>query len=98
MPYRDIRQFIARLDAAGELLEIDAEVDPREELGAVCRKVLDEGGPALLFNNVKDYPYPVFTNMMGTKDRIALAMDVSLEQVGETFLGRSRSRPGRRRA
>jgi hypothetical protein len=28
MPYRDIRQFIARLDAADELLEIDAEVDP----------------------------------------------------------------------
>lgn len=93
MPYRDIRQFIARLDAAGDLLEIDAQVDPNEELGAICRKVLDEGGPALLFNNVKDYPYPVFTNMLGTQSRIALAMDVALEDMGQTFLQRSRTRP-----
>ena len=93
MPYRDIRQFIARLDAAGELLEIDAEVDPNEELGAICRKVLDEGGPALMFNNVAGFQYPVFTNMLGTKDRIALAMDVALAEVGDAFLTRSRSRP-----
>jgi 2,5-furandicarboxylate decarboxylase 1 len=93
MPYRDVRQFIARLDAAGELLEIDAEVDPNEELGAVCRKVLDEGGPALLFNNVKDFPYPVFTNMLGTQSRIALAMDVPLEEMAHAFLNRSRTRP-----
>ena len=75
MPYRDIRQFVARLDAACELLEIDAEVDPHGELGAICRKVLDEGGPALMFNNVRGYPYPVFTGRLGTQDRSALAMD-----------------------
>jgi UbiD family decarboxylase len=64
-----------------------------EELGAVCRKVLDEGGPALLFNNVKNYPYPVFTNMLGTQSRIALGMDVTLEEMADVFLARSRTRP-----
>jgi 3-polyprenyl-4-hydroxybenzoate decarboxylase len=55
MPYRDIRQFIARLDA-GELLEFDAEVDPQEELGAVCRKVLDEACPGRQAPNTSALP------------------------------------------
>ncbi len=56
MPYKDLREFIDRLKKEGELREIGAEVDPHLELGAVCRKVLNEKGPALLFKNVKGYP------------------------------------------
>ncbi len=86
MPYKDLREFIDRLKKEGELREIKAEVDPYLELGAVCRKVLNEKGPALLFKNVKGYPYPVFANMMGTRKRMALAMETSEDNLRNQLL------------
>ena len=44
------------LKAAGEMREIDAEVDWNVELGTITRLAQGPGtGPALLFNNIKDY-------------------------------------------
>ena len=85
MAIQDIRQHIARLSGAGELLEIDAEVDPDEELGAICRKVLDENGPAILFNTVKGYDYPVLANMLATRERIAMAMEVAPDDLVDAY-------------
>lgn len=92
MPFQDVRQFMAKLSSAGELLEIDAEVDPNEELGAICRKVLDENGPAILFNNVIGYNHPVFANMLGKRKRIAMAMETAEENLVDAYLeGRKRT-------
>lgn len=93
MAYADVRQFIARLSAQDDLLEIDAPVDPHEELGAICRKVLDEDGPALLFNNVQGYEFPVVANLLGTRRRIAAALEVPEEALRETYLERTRRKP-----
>src|SRR5437867_12892567 len=46
---RDLRGYLARLAEAGELVEIEAEVDPDLELAEVHRRVIAAGGPALLF-------------------------------------------------
>ena len=89
MAYGDIRQYIASLARTGELLEIDAEVDPIEELGAICRKVLDEEGPAILFNNVQGYDYPVIANMLATPGRIAQALEVPVEELTEEYTRRT---------
>ena len=54
--FGDLRGWIAALKAAGEIREIAAEVDWNIELGTVMRLAQGEGdGPALLFNNIKDY-------------------------------------------
>src|SRR5579864_3605356 len=54
--YEDLRGWIKALAAAGEIAEIDAEVDWNIELGTVMRLAQGAGdGPALLFNNIKDY-------------------------------------------
>lgn len=91
MAYADVRQFIARLSAEDELLEIAAPVDP-DEVGAICRKLLDEGGPAVLLNDVTGYPFPVVANLLATRRRIALALDVAEEALRETYLERIRRR------
>ena len=49
MKYADLRDFLARLEALGELKRIAAEVDPRLEMTEICDRVLKAGGPALLF-------------------------------------------------
>ena len=54
--FGDMRGWIEALEAAGELHEIDAEVDWNVELGTIMRLAQGPGtGPALLFNNIKDY-------------------------------------------
>ena len=54
--YRDLRNWIDALKAAGEIKEINAEVDWEIELGTIMRLAQGAGdGPALLFNNIKDY-------------------------------------------
>ena len=55
MAQKDLRDWIAQLEAANELRKIEAEVNWDCELGAVARRVLEKKGPALLFNAITDY-------------------------------------------
>lgn len=54
----------------GELLVTSAEVDPDLEMAGI-QKLLD-GGPAILFNNVKGYPGKrLVTNVLASRERVA---------------------------
>ena len=50
-----MRSWLADLEGAGELLRIKAKVDWDEEIGAIVRVNHGLHGPALLFENIKDY-------------------------------------------
>ncbi len=62
-----------RLRRDGDLIEIDAMVDPVEEAAEIHRRVIAGGGPALLFTNVKGAAFPLVTNLFGTARRAELA-------------------------
>lgn len=87
MYYSDLREFIAQLEAQGELKRITIPIDPKLEMTEICDRVLKRGGPALLFENVKGHTMPVLGNLFGTPKRVALAMgqeDVAaLREVGK---------------
>ena len=68
-----LRTFLDRLTRENEIVTIKAEVDPYLELAEIHRRVISEGGPALLFERVKGSRYPVVTNLFGTERRIDLA-------------------------
>ncbi len=74
MKYRDLRDFAEQLGNEGELKEIVVSVSPVLEMTEVSRRVLHQGGPALLFRNPAAYSMPVITNLFGTTRRIARAM------------------------
>ena len=74
MKYKDLRDFIARLEADGELIRIKIEVDPNLEMTEICDRTLRAGGPALLFENPKGYDVPVLGNLFGTPRRVAMGM------------------------
>jgi 4-hydroxy-3-polyprenylbenzoate decarboxylase len=76
MPYRDLRDFMAQLEARGELRRVAPEVDPRLEMTELCDRVLKTGGPALLFERPKGGTMPVLGNLFGTPQRVARAMGV----------------------
>ncbi|HYN84076.1 MAG TPA: UbiD family decarboxylase [Pyrinomonadaceae bacterium] len=71
--HRDLRSFLRTLARESDLITVEAEVDPYLELAEVHRRVIERGGPALLFKNVKGGRYPVATNLFGTPRRIELA-------------------------
>jgi 4-hydroxy-3-polyprenylbenzoate decarboxylase len=74
MIYKDLRDFIAQLEAQGQLKRILAEVDPKLEVTEICDRTLKAGGPALLFENPKGSQIPLLGNLFGTTKRVAMGM------------------------
>ncbi len=91
MAYASLRDFIARLEAAGRLKRVTAPVSPVLEMTEIQTRLLAEGGPAVLFENVvgeagRRYEMPVLVNLFGTVERVAWGMNREpdeLRQVGE---------------
>lgn len=81
MKYRDLRDFMSGLEAAGELRRVAEPVSARLEMTAVSDFVLRQGGPALLFERPDGYKFPVLANLFGTPRRVALGMGAT--EVGE---------------
>ena len=74
MKYKDLRDFIAQLEAQGELKRISYEINPVLEMTEICDRVLKAAGPAILFENPKGHRMPVLGNLFGTPERVALGM------------------------
>lgn len=74
MKYNDLREFINKLEAIGELKRISHAVDPDLEITEISDRVLRSGGPALLFENPVGHTIPVLSNLFGTPRRVALGM------------------------
>jgi len=87
--YRDLREFIAQLEARGELKRVRVPVSPRLEITEICDRVLRAGGPALLFERPAGYDTPVLANLFGTVSRVAAAMGAKdaaeLREVGKVL-------------
>lgn len=82
---RDLRGFIKLLEDKGQLRRISAQVDPDLEIAEICNQMLQSGGPALVFENVKGSPFPVAVNLMGTVQRICWAMNMEAPEELETL-------------
>ncbi|HYC77632.1 MAG TPA: UbiD family decarboxylase [Planctomycetota bacterium] len=89
--FRDLRAFLAALEARGLLVAVDAEVDPDLEIAEIHRRVIAAGGPALLFRRVRGSPWPLVTNLFGTKERV----DLAFGDRGRAFLARVAAAPHR---
>ena len=78
MPFKDIREFIRKLESEGEALRIEEEVDWNLEAGAMIRRSAEMGFPAPFFQKVKDYPqgYRLFGEALGNHRRIAMAINL----------------------
>jgi 4-hydroxy-3-polyprenylbenzoate decarboxylase len=84
---RDLRGFIQLLEERGQLRRITAPVDSDLEIAEIANRMLQVGGPGLLFENVKGAKFPVAVNLLGTEERICWAMNMEkpeeLEELGK---------------
>ncbi len=74
MKYADLRDFISQLEQRRLLKRVSFPVSPNLEMTAICDRLLQRGGPAILFTQPKGYTMPVLGNLFGTVERVALGM------------------------
>ncbi|MCH7780411.1 MAG: UbiD family decarboxylase, partial [Acidobacteria bacterium] len=73
MTFTDLRAFLDQLRRDGDLVVVDAPVDPKLEAAEIHRRVIAAGGPALLFTNILGSPFRLVTNLFGTARRAGMA-------------------------
>ncbi|MBI1234394.1 MAG: UbiD family decarboxylase, partial [Alphaproteobacteria bacterium] len=97
MAYKSLRDFIDMLEADGLLKRVTEPVSTALEMTEIQRRLLAEGGPAVIFENaVKEdgtkAEMPVLVNLFGTVERVARAVTLGgkprtnakeLREVGE---------------
>lgn len=93
MPYSSLRDFLDHLESNGRLVRVSAPVSADLEITEIQTRLLAEGGPAVLFENVvgadgRKYDMPVLANLFGTTERVAWGMGREpheLREVGESL-------------
>jgi len=78
MEYRDLRDWIRKAEELGELKTLK-KCDWNLEIGAITELVAHrDDGPAVLFDEIKDYPkgYRVLSNSLSSRKRLALTLDL----------------------
>jgi 4-hydroxy-3-polyprenylbenzoate decarboxylase len=97
MAYRSLREFIGKLEAAGELVRVSEPVSTVLEMTEIQRRLLATGGPAVLFENPiradgERSLMPALANLFGTVKRVAMGVTLGgqprttaseLREVGE---------------
>ncbi|MBT6442799.1 MAG: UbiD family decarboxylase, partial [Alphaproteobacteria bacterium] len=91
--YKSLRDFMAHLEQKGRLVRVSEPVSPSLEVTEIQTRLIAEGGPAVLFENVVDengkrYDSPMLVNLFGTVERVAWGMGrepEELREVGETL-------------
>jgi len=80
--YKDLRDFLKKLEKSGELRRVTAEVDPVLEITELTDRGVKAEGPALLFERPKGSRIPVVTNLVASERRMNLALEVdSLDEI-----------------
>jgi 4-hydroxy-3-polyprenylbenzoate decarboxylase len=93
MAYRSLREFMAVLEAQGELVRVKEPVSTVLEMTEIGTRLLATGGPAVLFENPiradgTPSPIPALINLFGTVKRVA--MGVTLGGAPRTTAGELR--------
>ncbi len=84
MAYKNLHTFIKKLKELDELIEVHEEVDRDLEITEIANRIMKSKteNKALLFQNIKDSPYPLLINSYGSLKRMALSLEVdSLESI-----------------
>jgi len=85
MGYATLAQCVQDLEANGQLIRVETEVDPCLEVGAIQRRVFAANGPALLFSRVKNCAFPMLGNLFGTRKRLDFMFRDTLPAVQALF-------------
>jgi|TARA_B100000959_G_scaffold111208_1_gene117287 4-hydroxy-3-polyprenylbenzoate decarboxylase len=82
-----IQHFIDELEKAGELKRVKTEVDTNLEIAEILRRVSYTDGPAVLFENVRNYEIPVLGNAFGSIKRLEIGLETKdFSEIGQRIV------------
>ncbi|MEY4291914.1 MAG: hypothetical protein RIQ61_291 [Bacteroidota bacterium] len=79
MGYATLEACLLDLEKNGQLLRIKEEVDPYLEMASIHLRIHEQGGPAILFENVKGSKFRAASNLFGTLERSKFIFRDTLE-------------------
>lgn len=85
MGYRNLAEACFDLERHGELIRVREEIDTNLEMAALHRRVNQQGGPALFFENVRGASFPAVSNIFGTAKRTDFLFRDALTQIRDAF-------------
>ena len=83
MRYNSLAECAADLEKNGQLIRIKEEVDPNLEMAAIHWRIFKQGGPAILFENIKGSKFPALSNLYGTFERTDFLFRSTLPKVSK---------------
>ncbi|QUC63932.1 menaquinone biosynthesis decarboxylase [Nitrosopumilus sp. K4] len=87
MAIEDIPEFISELEKNGELKRVKTEVDSDLEIAEILRRSMYSNGPAILFENVKNYDMPVLGNAFGSMKRLEIGLQMTdFTEIGQRIV------------
>ena len=87
MPIEDIHEFIRELEKNDEIKKITTGVDSELEIAEILRRSMYSNGPAILFENVKNYEMPVLGNAFGSMKRLEIGLEMNdFTEIGQRIV------------
>lgn len=94
--YKNLQAFLNELERRGELLRVRETVSAELEITEIADRLVKQGGPAVLFEQVEGKDFPVAIGLYGTSARTALSMGVpSLDALGQRVARLMQINPGK---
>jgi len=83
----DIHDFISELEKNGELKRVKTQVDTNLEIAEIMRRQMYSNGPAILFENIKDYDMPILANAFGSIKRLEIGLEMTdFKEIGQRIV------------
>lgn len=91
MPIEDISELVEKLEKAGELKRVKTQVDSNLEVSEILSRVMYSNGPAILFENVKDFDMPILANAFGSLRRLEIGLEMQdFTEIGQRIVDMTR--------
>ena len=84
-----LRSFLEEMERKGEAVHVEDEVSLRFEVSSIMREL--DGGPILIFEDVKGYHLKVVANLCGTRQRMCSALKIEPENLHRKLINTWRS-------
>ena len=86
MAFTDMQSFMHVLEARGLLKRVMVPVSAELEVTEIATRLVREGGPAVVFENVEGASYPLVVNLLGTMERIEIGLGRHPEEIGDDLI------------
>ncbi len=85
---KDLGEFLDELEGAQGVIRVKDELSPQFEVSAAIKMIKNKHDKAILFERVRGYDVPVVANLLGSKNRLAMALGVREDDYETAYLER----------